>query len=106
MYYLDPVNPDFERLQSTQASRLQEIRFIEEEKRRIQTKIQALSLVKQQQDNTVIQDKISFVVSKRLDCPTPKKNFRVRRPKGNFRANLVELRIQKGRFLVVAQCYS
>eukprot|EP00800_Vazella_pourtalesii_P002583 TRINITY_DN12502_c0_g2_i1.p1 TRINITY_DN12502_c0_g2~~TRINITY_DN12502_c0_g2_i1.p1 ORF type:complete len:558 (-),score=156.00 TRINITY_DN12502_c0_g2_i1:65-1696(-) len=55
------VNPDYERLQSTQASRLQEIRFIEEEKRRIQSKIQALALVKQQQDNTVVQDSTSFV---------------------------------------------
>ena len=63
--YTFSVNTDIERLQSTQASRLQEIRFIEEEKRRIQSKIQALALVKQQQYNTVVQDNTPFVVSNR-----------------------------------------
>ncbi|KAI6660701.1 hypothetical protein LOD99_10312 [Oopsacas minuta] len=57
---IESVNPDFERLQSTQASRLQEIQFIEDEKKRIQSKLEAIALGQQEQNNTIIHDNTSY----------------------------------------------
>ncbi|KAI6660700.1 hypothetical protein LOD99_10311 [Oopsacas minuta] len=61
----ESVNPDFERLQSTQASRLQEIQFIEDEKKRIQSKIEAIALGQQEQNNTIIHDNTSYKKQKK-----------------------------------------
>ena len=55
------MSADFERLQTSQESRLQEIRFIEEEKKRIQSQVDAISLANREQENGHSKDNKPYV---------------------------------------------